>query len=312
MNDTTEMQADHLNQKYAIPQQLSFEAGTQEKAGFTFIQINNDFADALISVYGGQVLSFQPKSSKNESDDVLFASDTAVYQPGKAIKGGIPICWPWFGDDPEALGRAAHGFVRNRLWSVEKTATLANGETQVVLGLKDNSETQSIWPYVFNLSLTVTIGKTLQLELKTQNTGDKPFVITQALHSYFLVGDIHETRVTGLQDIDYIDKTLPSLPCIKQHGAVIIDKEVDRIYLKAPSETKLVDDALKRIVTITSHGSHTTVVWNPWVESTAQMADLPNDSYLHFLCVETANAANDEVVIAPDESFCLHMEVAIA
>ena len=266
-------------------------------------------------------MSFQPKSTRstrpakdenNKNDDIFFSSDTAFYQLGKAIKGGIPICWPWFGDDPEALGRAAHGFVRNRYWSVQKTATLASGETQVILDLKDTPETLSIWPYSFTLTLTVTIGKTLQLELKTQNTGDKPFVITQALHSYFLVGDIHQTCVKGLQNKDYIDKTLPSSPCIKQQGKVIIDKEVDRIYLNAPSETKLVDDALTRDITITSQGSNTTVVWNPWIEITAQMADLPNDSYLHFVCVETANAETDEVVIASGDSFCLQMEVAVS
>lgn len=302
------MQINQLNQDHSIASRLIFKQGAEEKSAFPFIYISNQYADAVISIYGGQVLSFQPKDQAN---DVLFVSDNAYYQPGKAIKGGIPICWPWFGDDPENKGRAAHGFVRNRQWSVKQTATTAAGETQVVLGLVDTPETRSIWPFAFQLTLTITVGKTLHLKLLTQNTGDKPFLITQALHSYFFVGDIHQTRVTGLQNKEYIDKTVSPSAGITQHGDIIVDKEVDRIYINTPAETQLNDAALKRIVVVKSAGSHSTVVWNPWIKGSAQMADLQDDDYLHFLCVETTNAATDVVNVASGTDHCLTAEISV-
>jgi len=162
------MTIDLLNKEYAIHNQLSFLEGVntgakgEDKHGFPFIKIDNNYASAVISIYGGQVLSFLPKTEKK---DLLFVSDSAFYKTGKAIKGGIPICWPWFGNDPENQGRAAHGFVRNRMWSVQETATTDNGETQVSLCLVDTSETRLIWPYAFNLTLKITVGKELKIEL---------------------------------------------------------------------------------------------------------------------------------------------------
>ena len=122
------MSIDQLNTDYGIPGHLTFAAG---KGGFPTIHIDNGQAKAVISVYSGQVLSFQPAT---EPTDLMFLSEKAYYAEGKAIKGGIPICWPWFGPDPEALGRPSHGFVRNRLWNVINTATTADGATQVILG----------------------------------------------------------------------------------------------------------------------------------------------------------------------------------
>ncbi len=298
-----------LNLDYAIPSQLSFIEAGEERADFPFIHIHNKDADAVVSLYGGQVLSFQPK---HVEQDVLFVSDKAFYQSDKAIKGGIPICWPWFGDDPEELGRSAHGFVRNRLWSVRKTMVTAEGKTQLVLVLVDTPDTQAIWPYAFSLTLTITVGKTLRLELLTHNKSDKVFTITQALHSYFAVGDIHQTHILGLEDKEYIDKTTDSSQVIKQQREVVIDEEVDRIYMNTSSDTTLVDEGLQRNIKVSSQGSSSTVVWNPWIKKTAQMADLKNDDYLHFLCIETSNAASDVVEVQAGDSFCLKTEIIIS
>lgn len=301
-NDLTQLSRD-----FGIDQQLEFVKGIGgDKAGFPFIHIHNKYAKAVISIYAGQVLSYTPHWLEN---DVFFVSDEAFYQTGKAIKGGIPICWPWFGDDPEDLSRAAHGFVRDRMWSVLETTSTASGETKVVLGLEDSEETRSIWSYAFALTLTITVGETLQLELKTQNKGDQSFSITQALHTYFSVGDISSSSILGLDGVVYLDKTADLLPCLKQTGDVIINEEVDRVYMNAPVETLVVDDVLKRKIKISSKGSKSTVVWNPWREKSAQMADLQADDYLKFVCVETTNAAPDVVDIFPGESFSLTMNL---
>ena len=134
------MTIDQLNSEYAIPGQVEFMAG---RGGFPLVRINNGKARALVSVYAGQVLSYQPAQ---QAQDLLFLSDAAYFQAGKAIKGGIPVCWPWFGPDPEDRGRGAHGFARNRPWTLRATETLADGDTRITLGLLDSGETRAIWP----------------------------------------------------------------------------------------------------------------------------------------------------------------------
>ena len=292
------MNTEKLNADYGIADQLRFVEG---KGGFQFIEISNNKASALISVYAGQVLSFRPHG---ETEDLMFLSEKAYYQTGKAIKGGVPVCWPWFGADPEGRGRPAHGFVRNRLWNVVATETTADGDTKVTLGLMDTPETRAIWPQSFTLVLEITVGNSLNLELVTRNTGTQTFPVTQAFHTYFKVGDISQASVWGLEGTDYIDKTDNSAQK-HQTGAVIINTEVDRIFLDVQGELIVDDAALKRRIRILSKGSKTAVVWNPWAKISAEMADLQDDDYRRLLCVETTNAATDVVEVAPSSEFRL-------
>ena len=220
-------------------------------------------------MYAGQVLSYRPTSA---TEDLMFLSEKAYYQTGKAIKGGTPICWPWFGPDPEGLGRASHGFVRNRLWSMQSTTTTPEQETKVTLGLKNTAETREIWPHAFELAIEITVGKTLTIALITRNTGDQPFPITQALHTYFKIGDITSVQVCGLEDKKYIDKVDGGTQK-NQSGLITITEEVDRIYMDVSPELVIEDPTLKRKIRIKSTGSQTAIVWNPWVDNSVKMAD---------------------------------------
>lgn len=286
------MTLDDLNAEHAIAEQLRFIAG---QGGLPLIEVRNAHAEAVVSLHGAQVLSFRPLGA---SADVLFVSERAHHQAGKALRGGVPICWPWFGADPQGLGRPSHGLARTRLWSVGGTATTPEGETQVTLSLVDTPETLAVWPHAFHLTLQVTVGATLRLALTTRNTGGAPFDITQALHSYFTVGDIAMTTVTGLDGCHYIDKAAGG--AVKpQTGAVAFATEVDRIYTGAPAELAVVDGALQRSVRIHAEGSRTAVVWNPWATLAAGMADLEDDAYRRFVCVETANAGDEVVTVPP-------------
>jgi glucose-6-phosphate 1-epimerase len=264
--------------------------------GFPFIKIDNGKASAIISVYAGQVLSFQPA---NEPHNLMFLSEAAYYQPGKAIKGGAPICWPWFGPDPERLGRPAHGFVRNRFWNVIRTEIKTGGDTKITLGLTDTPETQTIWPHSFALTLEITIGDSLNLELITRNTGKEGFSITQAFHTYFKIGHIGQVVVLGLEDAHYIDKVDSGTRKL-QKGAITINAEVDRIYQDVPNELVIDDIALHRRIRIASKGSKTAIVWNPWAKISAEMGDLKDKDYERLLCVETANADSDVVEVGTD------------
>jgi len=287
------MTIEQLNAKYQLNGQLEFIAG---KGGLPMIQVKTAKAKALISLHAGQVLSYQPAG---EADDVLFLSEKAYYQDGKAIKGGAPVCWPWFGADPEGKGRPGHGFVRNRGWNMVATEALANGDIKVTVGLDDTPETQAIWPHAFSLRQEIVIGDTLNLSLITRNTGKEKFNITQAFHTYFKVGDIARAKVTGLSGCDYLDKAGGGNTQKHQTGDVTIDDEVDRIYLNV-GNTMIIDDAaLKRRIQIISQGSKTAVVWNPWEKIARDMADLEDDDYKRLLCVETTNAADDVREVAP-------------
>jgi glucose-6-phosphate 1-epimerase len=287
------MNIEQLNIDHRIDDQIKFVEGTE---GFPFIKVSNDSASAVISVYAGQVLSFQPA---NEAHNLMFLSQAAYYAPGKGIKGGTPVCWPWFGPDPEGKGRPAHGFVRTRFWEVMGTEAISNEESKVTLGLADSPETRAIWPYPFMLLMEITVGKSLQLELITRNAGSQPFSITQALHTYFKVGHISEIAVLGLENTEYIDKTDNAAHKL-QTGTVTIDREVDRIYRNVSHELIIDDAALDRRIRIASRGSRTAVVWNPWEKISAEMGDLEDDDYQHFVCVETANADLDVAEVAPD------------
>jgi glucose-6-phosphate 1-epimerase len=290
--------------EYEIENELQF---VDIEHGFTYIEINNAKAHATICTYSGQVLSYRPKSQK---DDLLFVSDKAYYEDGKAIKGGIPVCWPWFGADPEDSGRPAHGFVRNRQWEVTGSESLANGSTKVVLGLADSDETCEIWPHPFKLSIEITVGDSLKVALVTHNTGDRSVTISQALHTYFYVGDISKVQVLGLDGIEYLDK-VEGFAEKTQSGPVTIDSEVDRIYKGVAGELEIDDKSLGRKIRIASSGCSTVVVWNPWKETAASMGDLNDDDYRQMICVETANAGPETVEIAAGGSYQLEAEYTI-
>lgn len=288
------MNIEQLNADFAIDGQLEF---TEGKGGLIHARIDNGLAVAVVSTYAGQVLSFRPAG---EEKDLLFVSEAAHHSPGKAIKGGIPVCWPWFGGDP----RGAHGFVRNRQWQVLETRGLDDGATRITLGMGSNEATREIWPHDFELRLQVTVGRSLEIALISRNSNDHALGLGQALHTYFSLGDIARARVMGLEDKRYIDKVDGGREKI-QHGAVHIDGEVDRIYLDVDGDLVIRDPAWDRRIRIAASGSRSAVVWNPWVEKAASMGDFQDDEYQGMLCVETANAGPDEVTLEPGDEYRL-------
>jgi glucose-6-phosphate 1-epimerase len=284
------MNIQQLNADYGIADKVSFVAG---QGDFPLIKISNEYAEAIISIYAGQVLSFKPVG---QTEDMMFLSSQAYYQAGKAMKGGTPICWPWFGPDPEGKGRASHGFVRDRLWQLRDVISTQDGATQVTMGLMDTPETRAIWDYSFDFAIVVTVGQDLRIKLVTRNTGSESFAITQALHTYFKIGDINQVKVLGLEDKTYLDKVNHG-ERRTQSGEVTFSGECDRIYLDVSPTLTIADQALNRQIIVTATNSKTAIVWNPGVNISAKMADLGDRDFEHFICVETANAANEIINI---------------
>lgn len=279
-----------LNQQFGIKEQLQFNL---EVEGFVMVDISNQYANARISTYAGQIVSFQPNNTK---EDVLFLSDKVQYVDGKTIRGGTPICWPWFGDDTSGFGRPSHGFVRNQPWTVLASHAFADGRTSITLGITDTEGSRAVWPYTFRLELEVIVGKKLEVKLTTKNTDSREFNISQALHTYFNISDVDNISISGLDSKNYLDK-LDDFNSKLQSSDVVISEETDRIYQNAPEYVILNDSGFDRAINITSSGSQTTVIWNPWSTAVTRIADLDDSSYRNFVCVETANAADDTVTI---------------
>jgi len=289
---------------YEIGDELRF---VETAHGFRNIEISNANARATLSIYGGQVLSYRPVT---EDEDLLFLSASARYEAGKAIRGGIPVCWPWFGDDPEGQGRPPHGFARNRPWAVIATESLPVGATKVVLELVDTDETRTLWPHRFRLRIVITVGECLKLELVMQNRGEERMTISQALHAYFRVGDVSRVRVLGLDGVPYLDKVDDFIEKI-QAGALVVNDETDRIYTGV-TDVLVVDDlSLGRKVCIRLVGSNTAVVWNPWAEKAAAMSDLADEEYKRMICVEAANAGPETVEVPAGGEYRLSAEYSV-
>lgn len=294
-----------LNKQFALAQQLCIE---NSEYG-ALIQVNNTYVSACISVYGGQVLSFKPHRAK---DDLLFLSSQARHQPGMGIRGGIPLCWPWFGADPLEQGRGRHGFARLARWQLQATYSTDQGETSIHLRLRDDPHTLKIWPHPFTLDLHLTLGESLYLALTTHNMGTLPFSLSQALHTYFKISTIHQVSVVGLNALNYLDKTQAMRSIIEQQQNVTIIDETDRIYQYPPAELILQDAPWQRQIIIQTEGSQSSVLWNPGKKGSAAFNDLAPEDYQHFICLETANIASDTRTLAANAQHTIAARYSLA
>jgi glucose-6-phosphate 1-epimerase len=291
-----------LNERFGIDGELVFVVGHH---GAEVARVTNAAGTAEIALQGAQVLTWAPAGQPA----VVWLSPAAKFAAGKSLRGGAPVCWPWFGPHPDDPAKPGHGFARNLDWEVVAAERTAAG-TRLVLGFTPGAAQQALWPYQATLELAVTAGERLAMELETRNTGTIPLSITQALHTYFHVGDIASARVEGLDGCEYIDKVEGGARR-RQAGAITIDGEVDRVYLGCPGEVAIVDEALRRRIRIAKGGSHSCVVWNPWAEKGAKFGDMGEDGYRRMLCVETTNAGDDVVTIASGKSFTLATEYGV-
>lgn len=290
-----------LNPQFAIPGYLSFK---DSAPGLPVAEISSPGATARVAVQGGQLLAWQPEGQA----PVVWTSRAAVYQSGKGVRGGAPVCWPWFGGR-EGLG--AHGFVRTRMWQVRETRLDAGNQVVLRLGIADDATTRAIWDHAFDLELIVTVGSTLTMELVTRNTGSTPFSISEGFHTYFRVGDIGRTTIAGLDTCEYLDK-VGNVAGVKQRGAVSFSGETDRVYLNTTATCSIDDPVLRRSIRVAKGNSASTVVWNPWSEKEKTFADMAPGEYTEMLCLETVNAGPVEIIVAPGARHSLAASISVA
>ncbi|KAK7265239.1 hypothetical protein RJT34_32856 [Clitoria ternatea] len=267
-------------------------------------------SSAEVYLYGGHVTSW-----KNEhGEELFFLSSKAIFKPPKAIRGGIPICFPQFAN----LGTLeSHGFARNRFWSIDNSPppfpTNTSNKAFVDLILKPSEDDMKIWPHSFEFRLRVALGPggdlMLTSRIRNTNVDGKPFSFTFAYHTYFSVSDISEVRVEGLETLDYLDNLQKRERFTEQGDALTFESEFDRIYLSTPTKIAILDHEKKRTFVLRKDGLPDAVVWNPWDKKAKAMSDFGDDEYKHMLCVEGA-AIEKPITLKPGEEWKGRLELS--
>ena len=268
-----------------------------DEKGYVMLTLDNAFAHAKIALQGAHLFHFQPRNRP----PLLWLSETARFERSKAIRGGIPVCWPWFGAHPEDDSLPNHGFARTSIWHVEAISAHDDGSTTILLELRDDEATRRLWPHRFSLQLAVTVADTLTVSLTTKNLDTVPFTVSAALHTYFAISDIEKVKINGLERCRYFDQLDGGTK--EQKDAVTVEEETDRIYLDTPKQLELHDQG--RTVVIAQEGSKSCIVWNPWIEKTKRFDDMPDEAYRSMLCIETANVLDDARTLLPGEEHLL-------
>ena len=291
-----------LDRSLGIPGRARVVAGN---GGLAKVQVTIPMAAGEIYLHGAHVTSWKPAGT----EEVFFVSPNSLWQDGHAIRGGIPICFPWFGDKADDPHAPAHGFVRTKEWKLEGIA--AEGDTvSVEMSTESDAATQPRYPSQFRLVYRVTFGAQLVLALIMFNTGDKPLRFEEALHAYHNVGDVTRASIVGLGGTDYLDKT-DSYRRKTQVGDVTITRETDRVYLDTTHAIAVKDPVLQRRIEINKYNSRTTVVWNPWIEKSRALSDLGQDQWKGMLCIETSNVGDFAVQLAPGQQHSLKATVSV-
>jgi glucose-6-phosphate 1-epimerase len=262
---------------------LSNSVSLQKDAnGFEFVIIEHQKISAAFTLHGGHLIHFQPTGQA----PIIWLSKSAIFDDKKAIRGGVPICWPWFGAADIALGEnlPAHGFARTSKWVV---GDISESEHSVELELKlsNDNETLKLWPFQFELTLKATLTDSLKLELITENKSDIPLTYRGALHSYFNISAPENVKVSGINEQFY--NSLKGKRLETGDTTLLIDQAIDAIYKKTSHPILLEDKKLQRTLTITNMGNDSEVLWSPWIKGAKAFADMPDGGYKTMLCIES-------------------------
>ena len=267
------------------------------------LKITHPTAEAKLSLHGGHLLQFKPAGHK----DIIWLSEQAQFSTNAAIRGGVPICWPWFG----RIAQPSHGFARTSLWQLMDHQESHDGVI-IRLLLEDNEYTRTFWPHAFKAILTFTIGVTLTIDLDIQNTGQQPWRFSGALHTYFHLGDAPSSYITGMGP-----KYLDSLNHNKRttgETQLPINQAIDRVYLAPEASIHIHDTDHQRIIQVENRGHNAAVIWNPWQEGAEGMNDMTNEGYKTMACVESTWFAKDlasGLEVQPGQNHHLSTKISI-
>lgn len=271
---------------------------SKNQHGRDFLQIEHPAVSARIALEGAHITHCQPAGQ----GPLLWMSPDEPELPGKSLRGGIPICWPWFGN---ARSGPAHGIARTSLWQLA-AVTSDTSQVSVCMNLPAAALAQALPGEHWQLDVEFVLGADLLVTLISRNLGTRPQALSQALHSYLPVSDIDKALVTGLENSAYLDQLTGQQQ--QQQGPVGFSMEVDRIYFNHSGPVSLLD-AGEHALVLRRQGSESLVVWNPWIEKSRRLTHFPGDGYRHMLCLEAANAGPDARVLEPGETHRLSCRI---
>jgi len=301
------MTVSELNENFGLPGVLLFE----EHGELTRARITLPTCDATVYLQGAHLAHWQPTGQ----EPVLFLSEHSAFTPGKAIRGGVPICFPWFGGRTDGGPGPSHGFARTTPWEVAFAALLPDtGEgdrLQLTFVLAASELSESLGFSGFRVAYELSIGRTLTMRLTVANFGEGPFHFEDALHAYFQVGDVRHASITGLESAPFLDKRDDNKAKSAPSAPLQLTQWTDRVFPASSSSPTILDAANHRRIVLEKQHSATTVVWNPWSDGAAALADLGSDEWQHFLCVEAANAATDAITLEPGQTHTTVLSVSV-
>jgi len=267
------------------------------------VVVSTSEANGEMYLHGGHVTSWKPAGA----DDMLFVSEHTRWEDGRAIRGGVPVCFPWFGAKADDRKAPSHGLVRTISWQLE---SITHDERSATVSMfTDRAAVQGAWwPADFRLVHRVTFGAELTMELVITNSGVALQRFEEALHTYFKVGDARQVRVGGLDGVYYLDKADQDRK-ETQHGDITITGETDREYLDTKVPVVMTDPVLRRRIRVGKAGSSTTVVWNPWVDKAKALPDLGDDEWTKMVCIEGCNAGDAAIELPPGACHTMRISV---
>lgn len=267
------------NQIFALPvlEKITPAISRRQLGELDVIVVDHPTVRASVTLQGAHLLSWKPAGE----EDVLWLSETSLFEHGKAIRGGVPICWPWFGPAASA-DLPSHGFARNLDFRLTAHNEDANGVV-LTFELKSSEQSRQFWPHDFTLFARYKLGKTCEMELESHGE----FETQSALHTYFNVGDISAVKVSGLGH-RYLDKVNGGVEGNLTDGVQTFPDRTDRVYYEPEACSVIHDDKLLRRIEVIHHHHCNVVGWNPGPALSVSMSDVPDDGYKTFVCVETA------------------------
>ena len=298
----TVLDVTELDRRFGIPDIARLSVG---KGGIPRVEITSPVAQGEMYLHGAHVTSWRPAGR----EEVLFLSTRSRWEERQAIRGGIPICFPWFRGKADDSSAPAHGFVRTRSWQLYSIVEDQAGVAVTML-IESDEQTRRWWPGEFRLVHRATFGSDLKLELVCRNTGKTPFHFEEALHTYNRVADVNDVRLQGLDGTRFLDNT-DSNKEKTQLGDVTIASQTDNAFINARNAVDLVDSKMRRRIRLVKTNSNTTVVWNPWKEAASRLRDLGEDEWEQFLCVEASNIIGSAVALAPGQEHTMSALISV-
>ena len=300
------MNVTELAEHFAMPGVLAFH---ETPSGLVYIDVTTPHAKATVFLQGAHLTHWQPVNNGVAAQPVIFLSRKSDLAPGKAIRGGVPIAFPWFAARHDGKTGPSHGFARIQDWELA-FAALSGNDLHLTFTQGPTELSRSLGYDNFKLAYQLTIGSSLTMQLTVANHGAAPLVFEEALHTYYAVADVHEVTVAGLDGTTYLDKT-DNLQAKVQHGPIVITGPTDRVYLNTASPSLLHDTAGKRRITVTKTNSDTTVVWNPWEAGAQKLPDMDPTEWHEFIAIETVNAGANSVTLAPGGTHTMKAHVTV-